>query len=113
MNTVLSPAETRRIAALHDQGFSERWIARRFDLSAATISRKLREIRNETASAPLPATFRPGERPPPGDETPPGYDPANIRRCRGCGALVYLWPCLACCLSEPVTTESPSTSSQI
>ncbi len=112
MNTALSPADFRRIAALHDQGFSERWIARRFDLSAPTIGRTLRKIRSEPGSTPQTAIFPPGDPPPPVDETPPGYYPTNIRRCRGCGALVYLWPCLACCLSEAAATESPATSSR-
>jgi len=26
----------------------------------------------------------------------PGFDAANLRRCPGCGGMVYLWPCLAC-----------------
>jgi|GEM_PF-3242333 len=30
------------------------------------------------------------------DDLRPGFDPANLRRCPGCGAMVYLWPCLAC-----------------
>lgn len=112
MNPLLSAADSRRIAALHAQGVSERWIARRFDLSAPTVRDRLRQIRSETA-VPLPLVpFPPGDPPLPGDDTPPGYDPANIRRCRGCGALVYLWPCLACCLSEVAVTESTSTSSQ-
>ena len=106
MSIALSPAESRRIAALHDQGFSERWIARRFDLSAPTISRKLREIRGETASVLQTAIFPPGDPSLPGDQTPPGYDPANIHRCRGCGALVYLWPCLACCLGDETISTS-------
>lgn len=25
-----------------------------------------------------------------------GFDPASLRRCAGCGGMVYLWPCLAC-----------------
>ena len=30
----------------------------------------------------------------------PGFDAANLHRCSGCGGLVYLWPCLACGLTE-------------
>lgn len=108
MNLLLSPAESRRIATLHAQGFSERWIARRFDLSAPTVRERLRQIRGETATALPLASFPPGDPPLPGDDSPPGYDPAQVRRCRGCGALVYLWPCLACCLSEAHVSESAS-----
>ena len=32
----------------------------------------------------------------PEDDPPPGYDARNLRRCPTCGAMVYLWPCLAC-----------------
>lgn len=112
MNPLLPAAELRRLAALHDQGFSERWIARRFDLSAPTIRQRLRQIRHETASAlPLP-TLPPGDPPLPEGDAPPGYDSTNVRRCRGCGALVYLWPCLACCLSESYVAAAPSSSFQ-
>jgi hypothetical protein len=30
------------------------------------------------------------------DDLNVGFDPANVRRCPGCGGMVYLWPCLAC-----------------
>jgi len=40
-------------------------------------------------------------------DAPPDYVPAQLRRCPGCGAMVYRWPCLACrllgeALSPPV-----------
>ena len=38
----------------------------------------------------------------PDDDAPPGYVASNLRRCAGCGAMVYLWPCLACRMA---TTE--------
>lgn len=30
------------------------------------------------------------------DDGPPGFEARNLRRCPECGAMVYLWPCLAC-----------------
>ena len=27
---------------------------------------------------------------------PADYDAKNLRRCGGCGAMVYAWPCVAC-----------------
>jgi len=35
----------------------------------------------------------------PYDDAPPEYVPLNLRRCAGCGAMVYLWPCIACKLA--------------
>ena len=32
----------------------------------------------------------------PEDDVPPEYVAANLRRCPGCGGLVFQWPCLAC-----------------
>jgi hypothetical protein len=32
----------------------------------------------------------------PEDDQPPEYLAANLRRCPGCGGMVYQWPCLAC-----------------
>ena len=30
------------------------------------------------------------------DELNIGFNPGQLRRCPGCGGMVYLWPCLAC-----------------
>jgi hypothetical protein len=32
----------------------------------------------------------------PEGDAPPDYLAANLRRCEGCGGMVYHWPCLAC-----------------
>src|SRR5436190_7635130 len=32
----------------------------------------------------------------PVDDAPADYDAKNLRRCGGCGAMVYAWPCVAC-----------------
>lgn len=110
MNASLSSALSQRIAVLHGQGFSDRWIARRLAVAAKTVQQTLREIRDRRAIPAVPARFSPGDPLLPTGDAPPGYDPTNVHRCRGCGALVYLWPCLACCLAAPVPPEATSTS---
>jgi hypothetical protein len=30
------------------------------------------------------------------DDGPPDYVAKSLRRCPGCGAMVYVWPCIAC-----------------
>jgi hypothetical protein len=32
----------------------------------------------------------------PEDDAPPDYVATNLRRCQGCGGMVYQWPCLTC-----------------
>ncbi len=66
-------------------------IARRLDLAVGTISRiasvrRLRRLKlHLLAEDELPE-----------DDQPPEYLAANLRRCLGCGGMVYQWPCLAC-----------------
>lgn len=109
MSAALTVIDSRRIEALHAQGLSTRQVARQVQLSASAVHKRLRKLRSESAVGPPPTGFPPGDVPPRPDEGPPGFDPANIRRCRGCGALVYLWPCLACCLADEATAVlSPS-----
>jgi hypothetical protein len=83
-----------RISELAAQGHSQRWIARRLGIDRETVAQILREAQRKP-----PEVIFPSDVPRPEDD-PPGFDPANLRRCKGCGALVYLWPCLACCLAE-------------
>jgi hypothetical protein len=94
MNAVLTRRAVRQRQRLllewRRQGTSLREIARRLNLAPKTVKQSLAEL--ELAAQ--------DELPEPNDP-PPGFDPANIRRCRTCGALVYLWPCLACSLTEP------------
>jgi hypothetical protein len=40
---------------------------------------------------PLPADL-------PEDDAPPEYDALQLRRCTGCGGMVYQWPCRTCLL---------------
>jgi hypothetical protein len=72
-------------------GIRQAEIARRLDLAVGTISRiasvrRLRRLKLHLLAADeLPE-----------DDPPPDYVAANLRRCPGCGGLVYQWPCLAC-----------------
>jgi hypothetical protein len=92
MNRPLQVRAAHAAVSLQRQGFSRRWIARRLQIAPQTIAARCREA--ETDDRPLPPTRQPLE-----DDTPPGYDAANVRRCEGCGSLVYLWPCLGCKLA--------------
>jgi len=105
MNAVLiRRAALQRHRLLRDwrrQGVSLREIARRLNVAPKTVQRSLEDL-----------TFLPGDvaasdiaLP---DDPPPGFDPANLRRCGSCGALVYLWPCLACAMAD----ESSTTPNQ-
>jgi hypothetical protein len=43
----------------------------------------------------------------PEDDAPPDYIAANLRRCPGCGGMVYQWPCLTCQLRAPLAGTKP------
>lgn len=106
------PLDPQRVAALAGEGKSLRWIGRRLGLAPGTVLQRLRN-RGSTSGGcgqNTPITLPPADQPLDNDEGPPGFDAANIRRCRGCGSLVYLWPCLACCLAEEVVSETDSKS---
>src|SRR6266850_5231562 len=63
-------------------------IARELNLSVWTIARIDDEERYQ---------FDPvSEDELPVDDAPPDYLAQNLRRCPGCGAMVYVWPCRAC-----------------
>lgn len=66
-------------------------IARAFDLSIWTIAK----IKDEQRFAVDPI----GEDELPVDNAPADYEAQNLRRCPGCGAMVYIWPCPACKLA--------------
>jgi hypothetical protein len=66
-------------------------IARRLDLAVGTISRIASVRRLRRLKLHL---LREDELPE--DDPPPDYVAARLKRCPGCGGLVYHWPCLAC-----------------
>lgn len=75
-----------------DAGSRHAEIARDLDLSVSTIARiadDRRLARDEPTEGEMPE-----------DDPPPDYSAQQLRRCPGCGAMVYLWPCLAC---QPAT----------
>ena len=57
-------------------------IARRLGMSVANVGKIARQL-----GLALPTSA---------DDTPPGFEQKNLRRCPDCGGLVYLWPCLTC-----------------
>ena len=65
-------------------GLSHIQITRRTGLSRRTISRIAKEGRRKLVAADI------------SDERPAGFDPECLNRCRGCGARIYLWPCMQC-----------------
>ena len=66
-------------------------IARELDLAVSTIGKIAREWKLRGGEDPDDGEFDLPE-----DDPPPDYDAHNLRRCPVCGAMVYLWPCLAC-----------------
>ena len=105
--------DSRRLLALAQAGHSQRGIARRLGLKPTFVRQRLNQLLRESTAefSEKRAETEPAahDRPQhllPEDDTPPGYDPTNIRRCQGCGSLVYLWPCLAC----QMAAEAASTS---
>jgi hypothetical protein len=42
------------------------------------------------------------------DDDPLREEALTARRCRGCGGLIYVWPCLACSLSCPAGPDPSS-----
>jgi hypothetical protein len=89
-------AVIRRLEA----GWRHTEIARELELAVSTVAR----IADDKRQGRYPTTgedgelgqWQPGEEELPEDDAPPGYVAGNLRRCGGCGAMVYLWPCLAC-----------------
>jgi hypothetical protein len=65
-------------------------IARELDLGVWTVDRIAARLRydEDPETAELPQ-----------DDAPADYAPENLRRCPRCGAMVYVWPCLACRLA--------------
>lgn len=88
--------ELDAVSRMLNAGLRHVEIARELDLSVSTIARiadDRRRGRELTTGDQLPE-----------DDAPPDYVARNLQRCPGCGAMVYLWPCLACRLS---TTARP------
>lgn len=81
MSAAIPHRYAQRIADLIALGLTHEKIAHRLAMSPANVGKIARQL---------------GDAIPPAASQPPGYDPRNLRRCPGCGGLVYRWPCLAC-----------------
>jgi hypothetical protein len=75
-------------------------IARELDLSVWTIDRLAALERYQQD----PIT----EDELPEDDAPPDYLAQNLRRCPGCGAMVYVWPCIACQMATQTQRVPPA-----
>src|SRR5678815_5115307 len=76
-------------------------IARRFDLSVWTIARiaDRRRFQRDEHADPTTELLE--------DDGPADYQAQNLRRCPGCGAMIYVTPCLACCMANAVPAAMP------
>lgn len=88
---VLPPHQRQLVLRLFARGHTLRTIARRAGVSLSTVIRLTRVSGRRPTQALL------------ADDPPPGYDPALLRRCPGCGGRVYVWPCLLCLIREQMT----------
>jgi hypothetical protein len=113
MPKVLTHAEYLTIRRGLAAGRRQTEIARELNMSVWTIAR-IADRRRFVSDDELNA----GELPPNElceDDSPPDYVAQNLRRCPDCGAMVYLWPCLACChgvsalaVTKPESTGEPN-----
>jgi len=89
--TIVDLPTLKSIRRLLRAGIRHAEIARRFDLAVGTIARIASERRLRRRKLHLLT-----ESDLPEDDQPPDYLAANLRRCPGCGGMVYQWPCLVC-----------------
>ena len=97
MSHTLSLSDVHAVRRALAAGMRHTEIARELNLSVWTISRLANERRyerEELADSELPE-----------EDAPPEYFAQNLRRCPTCGAMVYLWPCLACRLATTARLE--------
>ena len=81
--------EVRRMLG---EGKRQVQIARALDLSVWTVTRIASEPqfqRDDLLDGELPE-----------DDGPVDFVSRALRRCTGCGAMVYRWPCLACQMAD-------------
>src|SRR5262245_48062432 len=99
MSRTLTLLEVNAVRRALAAGTRHTEIARALNLSVWTISRiatERRFQRDELANSDLPE-----------EDAPPEYVASNLCRCPTCGAMVYLWPCLACRLATSTRLEFP------
>jgi hypothetical protein len=81
-------------------------IARELELSLWTVQRIANDA--DLQVDPLPECALPV------DDAPPDYVAADLRRCPGCGGMVYHWPCIACeALNGPRVPPAPEAVDEL
>src|SRR4051812_4658004 len=78
------PQLADRIRMLLAAGNTHSQVARRTGLSTRTIARIAAGGRRQLTAEDIH------------DDRPAGFDGECLNRCRGCGASIYLWPCMQC-----------------
>jgi len=93
MTRRLTPHQYAALCQALAAGQRHAQIARTLDISPWTIARVADDLRRQ-GGLDVPAPI-PDERVL-ADDGPPQFAAHQLRRCPGCGGMVYLWPCLAC-----------------
>jgi hypothetical protein len=104
MSKLLTQAEFLTVLRLLREGWRHVQIARELNLSVwtvAAVADRRRYLPEELTEGEIPAAELCE------DDAPPDYAAANLRRCPGCGAMVYLWPCIACSQGVSTPTIAP------
>lgn len=78
------PQTKERVRMLLAAGLTHLQISRRTGLSSRTVARIAAQGRRQLTAADIH------------DDRPAGFEADCLNRCRGCGARIYLWPCLQC-----------------
>jgi hypothetical protein len=91
--TTLTLADICRVRYLLRAGFRHPQIARETGWSLWTISRIASDPRF-VRTLPDDSDLEEGQ--PLVDDAPPEFAAGKLRRCGGCGATVYQWPCITC-----------------
>ncbi len=98
--------ELMRVQRLLEWGWRHVEIAKFLQLSLWTIQRIANDP--DLQVDPLPECELPV------DDAPPGYKAADLRRCPGCGGMVYHWPCIACRdLTSPKVEPAPEVIDEL
>jgi len=104
MPKILTHAEFLTIRRRLADGQRHSAIARELDLSVWTVARiadRRRFLPEILEELEIPAAELCE------DDSPPDYVAQNLRRCPHCGAMVYLWPCIACSQGVSTPTIAP------
>ena len=81
-------------------------IAKELEISVWTVSRIANDP--DLNGDPLPDDQLPV------DDAPPDFTSANLRRCAGCGGMVYHWPCIACeAMAGPKVPPAPEVVDEL